>query len=175
MLTTYLLTYFTYLLKNQKKKNWNENMPKVFRFLVQLLLCYRFLISISILFFVIFWAFWEIPIRVRLLMFVRKQIDHFKPNKYLKYQIPKKKNDTPEQPTQSPHTHIENRTSPKPNTLSLSLSVHTTNYTNYQNISIYISTKSLVYPQNKTHISHLCIAETCWKLLDKNSLNFTLT
>lgn len=81
------------------------------------------------------------------------------------FEIPntkKKKNDTPEQPTQSPHTHIENRTSPKPNTLSLSLSVHTTNYTNYQNtIYIYISTKSLVYPQNKTHISHLCIAETC--------------
>lgn len=135
MLTTYLLTYLLYLLIKNQKKNWkNENMPKVFRFLVQLLLCYRFLISISILSFVIFWAFWEIPIRVRLLMFVRKQIDHFNQTNIwnTKYQ---KKNDTPEQPTQSPHTHIENRTSPKPKTLSLS--VHTTNYTNYQYIYIH--------------------------------------
>lgn len=149
-------------------------MPKVFRFLVQLLLCYRFLISISILFFVIFWAFWEIPIRVRLLMFVRKQIDHFKPNKYLKYQIPKKKM-TPQNSPRNLHT-LTSKTEQAQNRIpSLFLSVHTTNYTNYQNISIYISTKSLVYPQNKTHISHLCIAETCWKLLDKNSLNLTLT
>lgn len=75
----------------------------------------------------------------------------------------KKKNDTPEQPTQSPHTHIENRTSPKPNTLSLSLSLYIllTILTIKIYIHIYISTKSLVYPQNKTHISHLCIAETC--------------
>lgn len=125
-------------------------------------------------FFVIFWAFWEIPIRVRLLMFVRKQIDHFKPNKYLKYQIPKKKM-TPQNSPRNLHT-LTSKTEQAQNRIpSLSLSVHTTNYTNYQNISIYISTKSLVYPQNKTHISHLCIAETCWKLLDKNSLNFTLT
>lgn len=152
-------------------------MPKVFRFLVQLLLCYRFLISISILFFVIFWAFWEIPIRVRLLMFVRKQIDHFKPNKYLKYQIPKKKKMTPQNSPRNLHT-LTSKTEQAQNripSLSLSLYILLTILTIKIYIHIYISTKSLVYPQNKTHISHLCIAETCWKLLDKNSLNFTLT
>lgn len=128
-------------------------MPKVFRFLVQLLLCYRLLISISILFFVIFWAFWEIPIRVRLLMFVRKQIDHFKPNKYLKYQIPKKKM-TPQNSPRNLHTLTSKTEQAQNRKPSLSLSVHTTNYTNYQNISIYISTKSLVYPQKQdTHLT----------------------
>lgn len=124
-------------------------MPKLFRFLVQLLLCYRFLISINILFFVFFWAFWEIPIRVRLLMFVRKRIDHFNQtnNWNTKYQ----KNDTPKQPTQSPHTHIENRTSPKtgnPLSLYILLTILTIK------IYIYISTKSLEYPQTKhTHLT----------------------
>lgn len=61
----------------------------------------------------------------------------------------------------STHSH---RKQNKPKTeypLSLSLYILLTILTIKIYLHIYISTKSLVYPQNKTHFSHLCIAETC--------------
>lgn len=169
MLTTYLLTYFTYLLKTKRKTKKKEKIClKFFRFYVKLLLHYLFVFDTN---FGCSFCYVLSVLRdtdtCSIAYVCQKTNRSFQPNKQI-FEIPKwhpKK-----QPTQSSNTHIETWTSPKLETPPFSLYILLTILT------ILISTLSLVYPQtNHTHLSHLCIDETCLKLLDKNSLDFTLT